>query len=117
MRGLLGRQSRDWWPDALPLNILTQGGMTSDPMGEDFDYVEAFKSIRGAEKDLIDVDLIRSHKANKQLNIHKPKAPKFTIKATKSKTKAFIINFLSLFFNEVQIMSFIKLYKKWRAPS
>ncbi len=45
VRGLLGRQSRDWWPDALPLDILTQGGMTSDPMGEDFDYVEAFKKL------------------------------------------------------------------------
>ncbi len=44
-RGLLGRQSRDWWPDALSLDILSQGGVSSDPMGDDYDYVEAFKKL------------------------------------------------------------------------
>ena len=41
-RGLLGRTNKDWWPDALPLEILHQGGTSPDPMGEDFDYSKAF---------------------------------------------------------------------------
>ena len=44
-RSLLGRQSRDWWPDSLPLDILHQGGGSPDPMGDDFDYAEAFKAL------------------------------------------------------------------------
>ena len=45
VRGLLGRQNRDWWPDALQLEILHQGGVSPDPMGDDYDYVEAFKKL------------------------------------------------------------------------
>src|SRR5882724_8878886 len=45
VRSLLGRTNRDWWPDALPLDILHQGGVSPDPMGEDFDYAEAFKAL------------------------------------------------------------------------
>ncbi|GAA4044173.1 catalase/peroxidase HPI [Parerythrobacter jejuensis] len=45
MRDLLGRTNRDWWPDALQLDILTQQGRTVDPMGEDFDYCEAFNAV------------------------------------------------------------------------
>ena len=44
-RALLGRTNRDWWPDMLQLEILTQGGASADPMGKDFDYATAFKSI------------------------------------------------------------------------
>ncbi|MEO7504974.1 MAG: catalase/peroxidase HPI [Sphingomicrobium sp.] len=44
-RSLLGRQSRDWWPDSLPLDILHQGGGSPDPMGEEFDYAAAFKAL------------------------------------------------------------------------
>ena len=44
-RPLLGRTNRDWWPDALQLDILVQSGASPDPMGPDFDYAEAFKSI------------------------------------------------------------------------
>jgi catalase-peroxidase len=44
-RSLLGRTNKDWWPDALPLDILTQNGASPDPMGEDFDYAAAFKSL------------------------------------------------------------------------
>ena len=44
-RGLLGRTNRDWWPDSLDLHILTQGGTSPDPMGEDFDYCEAFNAV------------------------------------------------------------------------
>ncbi|MEO6041067.1 MAG: catalase/peroxidase HPI [Croceibacterium sp.] len=44
-RGLLGRTNRDWWPDALPLEILLEGGKSPDPMGQDFDYAEAFNAL------------------------------------------------------------------------
>ncbi|MEP2988732.1 MAG: catalase/peroxidase HPI [Parasphingorhabdus sp.] len=54
VRSLLGRTNKDWWPDQLQLNILTQRGTTPSPLGDDFDYVEAFKSIDydGLKKDL-----------------------------------------------------------------
>ncbi len=45
VRSLLGRQNRDWWPESLPLDILHQGGVSPDPMGEDFSYAEAFKKL------------------------------------------------------------------------
>jgi catalase-peroxidase len=45
VRSLLGRTNRDWWPDSLPLDILHQGGGSPDPMGEDFDYAEAFNAL------------------------------------------------------------------------
>ena len=45
MRSLLGRQNKDWWPDALPVDMLHQHGVSPDPMGEDFDYAEAFKKL------------------------------------------------------------------------
>ena len=44
-RSLLGRTNRDWWPEALPIDILHQGGTSPDPMGDDFDYAEAFKAL------------------------------------------------------------------------
>ena len=44
IRALLGRTNRDWWPDALALDILAPNG-TSNPMGADFDYAEAFKGL------------------------------------------------------------------------
>ncbi|TMM45852.1 catalase/peroxidase HPI [Qipengyuania marisflavi] len=44
-RSLLGRTSRDWWPDALQLEILQTGGRSPDPMGDDFDYAEAFNAL------------------------------------------------------------------------
>jgi catalase-peroxidase len=40
-----GTANRDWWPNALNLNILRQNAPKSDPMGMDFDYAEAFKSL------------------------------------------------------------------------
>lgn len=45
IRSLLGRQNKDWWPDALPVDMLHQHGVSPDPMGEDFDYAEAFKKL------------------------------------------------------------------------
>ncbi len=44
-RGLFGRTNRDWWPEAMQLDILTEGGRSANPMGEDFDYVEAFNTL------------------------------------------------------------------------
>ena len=44
-RSLLGRTNRDWWPDALQLDILTQNGRRAAPLDEDFDYAEAFNTV------------------------------------------------------------------------
>ncbi|WP_118179484.1 catalase/peroxidase HPI [Paraburkholderia phosphatilytica] len=40
-----GTSNRDWWPNQLNLKILHQHSSLSDPMGERFDYAEAFKSL------------------------------------------------------------------------
>jgi len=45
VRSLLGRTNRDWWPDSLPLDILHQGGVSPNPMGEDFNYAEEFRKL------------------------------------------------------------------------
>jgi catalase-peroxidase len=37
--------NKDWWPNQLNLKILHQNSSLSDPMGEEFDYAEAFKSL------------------------------------------------------------------------
>ncbi len=44
-RALLGRTNKDWWPDALPVDILAQSGGSPDPMGTGFSYAEAFKTL------------------------------------------------------------------------
>ncbi|MDR4885979.1 catalase/peroxidase HPI [Fredinandcohnia sp. QZ13] len=40
-----GNTNRDWWPNALNLNILHQHDRKSNPMDEDFDYAEEFKKL------------------------------------------------------------------------
>ncbi len=52
-----GTQNRDWWPNELKLNILRQNAPKSNPMGDDFDYAEAFNSINYDElkQDVIDL--------------------------------------------------------------
>ncbi len=40
-----GMTNRDWWPNQLKLNILRQHSALSNPMGKDFDYAKAFKSL------------------------------------------------------------------------
>ncbi len=40
-----GTSNRDWWPNQLKLNILHQHSPLSDPMDDDFDYAEEFKSL------------------------------------------------------------------------
>ena len=37
--------NREWWPDQLDLQILHQHSTLSNPMGEEFDYAEEFKSL------------------------------------------------------------------------
>ncbi|SOB80630.1 catalase-peroxidase [Sphingomonas guangdongensis] len=45
LRKLLGRTNRDWWPEQLSLEILTQYGVSADPYGKEFNYREAFKQL------------------------------------------------------------------------
>ena len=40
-----GTSNRDWWPNMLNLNILRQHSSKSNPMDEDFNYAEEFKSL------------------------------------------------------------------------
>ncbi len=49
-----GTKNRDWWPNQLKLDILRQHSSLSNPMGDDFNYAEAFKSLdyNGLKKDL-----------------------------------------------------------------
>ncbi|PKP87506.1 MAG: catalase/peroxidase HPI [Alphaproteobacteria bacterium HGW-Alphaproteobacteria-17] len=44
VRSLLGRTNKDWWPEMLATEILNPNG-PSNPLGDDFDYAEAFKSL------------------------------------------------------------------------
>ena len=39
------RSNKDWWPNQLNLKPLQRHGRSADPMGEDFDYAEEFKSL------------------------------------------------------------------------
>ncbi|MFT4855591.1 MAG: catalase-peroxidase [Algoriphagus sp.] len=52
-----GNRNRDWWPNQLNLDILRQHSSLSNPMEEDFDYAEEFKSLDLAvlKKDLADL--------------------------------------------------------------
>jgi catalase-peroxidase len=49
-----GTSNKDWWPNALRLEILSQRSNLTDPMDRDFDYAKAFKSLdlRALKKDL-----------------------------------------------------------------
>jgi catalase-peroxidase len=40
-----GTSNRDWWPRQLRLEILHQHSSKSNPMGKDFNYAKAFKSL------------------------------------------------------------------------
>ena len=39
------RGNRDWWPESLSLNTLSQHSPRANPMDSGFDYAEAFKSL------------------------------------------------------------------------
>ncbi len=40
-----GTRNSEWWPNQLKLNILRQHSSLSNPMGEAFNYAEAFKTL------------------------------------------------------------------------
>ena len=40
-----GATNRDWWPNQLKLELLHQHSSKSNPMGEDFDYAQEFKTL------------------------------------------------------------------------
>jgi len=52
-----GTRNNIWWPNQLRLNILRQHGDNSNPMGEQFNYAEAFKSLdlNALKKDIFDL--------------------------------------------------------------
>jgi catalase-peroxidase len=43
--GTRGRGNRDWWPDALDIEMLHRNSPLSDPMDKDFDYAKEFQSL------------------------------------------------------------------------
>ncbi|MGH7022333.1 MAG: catalase/peroxidase HPI, partial [Caulobacteraceae bacterium] len=43
--GRAGPNNRHWWPDNLRLDGLNQHSPRSNPLGEGFNYAEAFKSL------------------------------------------------------------------------
>ena len=52
-----GTSNRDWWPNQLKLNILRQHSAKSNPMGDDFNYAEEFKTLdlAAVKQDLFDL--------------------------------------------------------------
>ena len=52
-----GTVNRDWWPNQLKLNTLRQHSNLSNPMGDNFNYAEEFKSLDLSllKKDIVDV--------------------------------------------------------------
>ena len=43
--GVRGNRNRDWFPDALDVEVLHRNSKLSDPMDRDFDYAAEFKSL------------------------------------------------------------------------
>lgn len=52
-----GGGNRDWWPNQLNLKILQKNPAVANPMGADFDYAAAFKTLdlAAVKQDIIDV--------------------------------------------------------------
>ena len=44
-----GTTNKDWWPNQLNLDLLRQNGEKSNPLGKEFDYITAFKSVNYVE--------------------------------------------------------------------
>ncbi|MBX2827771.1 MAG: catalase/peroxidase HPI [Flavobacteriaceae bacterium] len=53
-----GVKNRDWWPNELKLNILRQHSEKSNPLGEDFNYADAFNSLDFAQLKQEVIDLM-----------------------------------------------------------
>ena len=51
------RTNQDWWPNQLNLQVLHQHSPRSNPMGEDYDYAEEFKSldVEALKRDIYEV--------------------------------------------------------------
>jgi catalase-peroxidase len=51
------RTNQDWWPNQLDLSVLHQHSHLSNPMEEDFDYAERFKSLDldALKRDLVEL--------------------------------------------------------------
>ncbi|UNK43603.1 catalase/peroxidase HPI [Luteimonas sp. S4-F44] len=49
-----GTSNRDWWPNQLRVDLLSQHSAKSDPMGPDFDYAAEFEKLdyHGLKRDL-----------------------------------------------------------------
>ncbi len=49
-----GTTNKDWWPNQLNVSMLRQNSEKSNPMGSDFSYIKAFKSLDyfGLKKDI-----------------------------------------------------------------
>ncbi len=41
----MGDANRDWWPNRLNLKILAKNPAVANPLGEEFNYAEAFKTL------------------------------------------------------------------------
>ncbi len=52
---LFGMTNRLWWPNQLDLSVLHQNPAAADPMGEGFDYAQAFKSLdlKAVKQDIV----------------------------------------------------------------
>ncbi|HUK71635.1 MAG TPA: catalase/peroxidase HPI [Streptosporangiaceae bacterium] len=52
-----GDANRDWWPNRLNLKILAKNPAVANPLGEDFNYAEAFKTLdlAAVKQDIADV--------------------------------------------------------------
>jgi catalase-peroxidase len=51
------RSNRDWWPNALNLQVLHQHTSLANPLDEDFDYAEAFATL---DLDALKADIIEA---------------------------------------------------------
>ena len=58
-----GTKVRDWWPNMLDLNILSQNSELVNPMGECFDYGEEFESL---DLDAVKCDLFAMMRDSKE---------------------------------------------------
>ena len=51
------RTNQDWWPDQIDLSVLHQHAPAANPLGEDFNYADAFAQldVDALRQDLVDL--------------------------------------------------------------
>jgi catalase-peroxidase len=56
-KGTRPRTNQDWWPNQLDLSVLHKHSARANPLGEDFDYSEEFKSLdlEALKRDLVEL--------------------------------------------------------------